>query len=594
MAAIVEFIGSRVATIDSADAGTNVLAVKMAGGGGSPSETAADTSIQGGQAVGMTYPAANRFNTLTYDIVTAGGTALNFSAGGANENQLLYVWANALFPMVSTGNVQDNAYGGLGITISDNANIINSWANFTFYGVENYPGGWVRLCIDPTLVPTSSGGTFAPASLSSIRKVGIFFVAGNNARSDALVLDAIDVGSGIRIYDSGTSDNGFGDLLSFDQGDSNNRYGVITSLEESDTVINILGTLEIGDPTGTTQAVFDDINKVIVIENPQYINSTQTAFVNSIPDEFLKIKCVGNTTSGTDITFGEKVGDGDEARGRNGLTFLGPSNAKADFVFNLDDNVDTLSLYGTTLRSFNPTGNLIWNTSGNHEFIGSTLDNCSRLEPDSGVVIRNCTFLNHSSNSIIDSGALLFTSNPPDDQVIDIKNCSFVANDRAIQHESSGTFTYDGFSFSDNTFDVFFSTGTASDLVVNVTNPVTPAASITATTGAAGSTVSFLSSFTLTITGFVNGSELFMRNATDGTTNIVERFNEESAVGSYEYTYDDALSLVDLFVLKATGDPTDPDKNNRPYQWLSFTNFSLPSTSQQLLVQQVLDRNYTN
>jgi len=125
-------------------------------------------------------------------------------------------------------------------------------------------------------------------------------------------------------------------------------------------------------------------------------------------------------------------------------------------------------------------------------------------------------------------------------------------------------------------------------------HPVTPAASITATTGAAGSTVSFLSSFTLTITGFVNGSELFMRNATEETTNIVERFNEESAVGSYEYTYDDALSLVDLFVLKAIGDPNAPDKNDRPYQWLSFRDFELPSASQQLLVQQILDRNYSN
>lgn len=587
MAAIVQFIGSRVATIDSADAATNVSAVKMAGGGGSPATTISDVSIQGGQAVAMTYPTANRFCTLTYDIVTAGGTALNFNTGGANNGQLLYVWANALFPMVSTGNIQDNAYGGLGITISDNATITNSWANFTFYGVENYPGGWVRLCIDPTLTPTSSGGTFTSTSLSSIRKVGIFFVAASNAKSDAIALDAIDVGSGIRIYGSGTPNDGFQDLLDYDSVNSNNRYGVIRPLESSNTIINLLGTLEIGDPTGTNITYFDDINKTIVTEVPTYFRISPNRFISSVPNKFLKIKCVGNATSGTFITFGEKVGIGDTARGRNGLTFLGnsdPSNGiDTAFEFN-DGNVNSLNLYGTTLRSFTPTGNigLVWNATSNHEFIGSTIDNCDTLIPDSGVTIRNSTFL----NSPIDVGraALEFKTQPPNTSITNIKNCLFIANDYAINHYFTGTYTYDNLLFSDNTKDVYFSnsdgpidTGT---LTINLTNGSNAS---TFEVSDINDNVEFLNAVTLTLTNIASGSEV--RIIPTGIPSIT-LFSEESVIdGTSEYTYNfpPTYPNVDIYIMNVPN-----------FKWYSQSNFSLGSTSQSLFISQIPERNYEN
>ncbi|MHA2403823.1 MAG: hypothetical protein ACXADH_12580, partial [Candidatus Kariarchaeaceae archaeon] len=81
-------------------------------------------------------------------------------------------------------------------------------------------------------------------------------------------------------------------------------------------------------------------------------------------------------------------------------------------------------------------------------------------------------------------------------------------------------------------------------------------------------------------------SELFMRDATDGTQGIVERFNEESAIGNYQYVYQDAGSDVDLFILKNKTSPTDTG-----YQWLSIRDFSLPNDNQQLLVFQIEDRN---
>ena len=229
----VEFIGSRV---DAIEAITNVTATKMAGGGASPASQLSSLVQQGTNAVATTYPTASRFVTLAYDIVSAGGTALDFSSGGAEENQMLWLWANGLLPLTSTGTNTAGAIGGLGIIVSDNATITNSYAGYTFYGSENYPGGFVKLVVDPRLRPSFSGGTWNPStSIASIRKVGIFFVSDATAKggADAAILDAIDIGSGLRIYGSGTPDAGFKDLIDADEGTLNNRYGVIKSLDSA-------------------------------------------------------------------------------------------------------------------------------------------------------------------------------------------------------------------------------------------------------------------------------------------------------------------------------------------------------------------------
>ena len=96
-------------------------------------------------------------------------------------------------------------------------------------------------------------------------------------------------------------------------------------------------------------------------------------------------------------------------------------------------------------------------------------------------------------------------------------------------------------------------------------------------TGLDGNTGIFVDPTTLgTFNGYV----------TDGTQGIVERFNEESAVGNYQYVYQDAGSDVDLFILKNKTSPTDTG-----YQWLSIRDFTLPNDNQQLLVFQIEDRN---
>jgi hypothetical protein len=568
----VEFIGTRA---DAAQAITNYTATKITGGGAGPSEALASLFKQGSAAIAMDYPSASKLQFLSFD--DGGTTSFDFTSGGANEGQLIWVWGNALLAPTSTGTITSTARGGFGIVITDNANIANSWATWTFYGGENYPGGFQKMVIDPTTRPTQSGGTFGATSLSSIRGIGIFFVADSNAKggADAAIIDAIDVGSGLRIYGSGTPDAGFKDLIDQDEGTANNQYGVIKSLNASSDIVQYQGVLEIGSGVNAT-TVFDDINRVVDFNNPQYIATDGTVrFANSIPTDFQKISIVGNSTSGTTVKLGEKVGAGDTARGRNGLTILGNNDYNIEFNF-ADANTDETLIYGTTIRNFR--GGLNWNlpTSG-HEFIGSVFDSCSQLDASSGVIIRNSTFLNSTGLE----GAVVWNSG------FNIKNSSFVSNTNsvvsgaAIEHPFSGTFIYDNLIFSDNDFDINFSLATSGDLLIQATNNANPA---TFKTANANSQVDIENTVVLTLTDIVLGSEVqIFKSDPTGTFPITLAGTESEDDGTFEYAYNFTGDFdVDIVVFKVE------------YNYFRTNNNTLTSTPNTIKINQVFDRNYEN
>ena len=569
----VEFIGSRVDAIENV---TNVTATKIVGGGQAPTASVASLFKQGTAAAATDYPTASRFVTLAYDIVGAGGTALDFSSGGSEENQMLWVWGNALLAPTSTGTNTAGAIGGLGIVMSDNATIANSYATWTFYGSENYPGGFQKMVIDPTLRPTDSGGTFAASSLSSIRQVGIFFVADNNAKggADAAILDAIEVGSGIRIFGSGTPDAGFKDLIDADEGTDSNNWGVIKSLDASSDIVQYQGVLEIGSGVNAT-TYFDDVNRVVSFASPQYINSTNNSFINSIPRDFQKIKAVGNSTSGTFINLGEKVGVGDTARGRNGLVLLGNTNYEISYEFD-DGNVDDHNLYGTTIRNFN--GVLDWsNTTSGHEFIGSVVDSCSQFNASSGVVIRNSTFQNHTGLD----GAIVYSSG------LDIKNSNFIANTNslgsgaAIEHSFSGTFIYDNLQFSANDFDINFSSATSGTLIIQASNNANPA---TSKETDPDSQVIIQNTVILTLTDIIVGSEvrIYKSNPTGLFPTELAGIETEDD-GTFEYAYNYTGDFESDIVVVNTG-----------YVYFRQNDNLLTSTPNTIKINQVFDRNYEN
>lgn len=86
----VEFIGTRA---DAAQAITDYTATKITGGGPGPAESLASLFKQGDAAVAMDYPAADKLQFLSFD--DGGTTSFDFTSGGANEGQLIWVWGNA-------------------------------------------------------------------------------------------------------------------------------------------------------------------------------------------------------------------------------------------------------------------------------------------------------------------------------------------------------------------------------------------------------------------------------------------------------------------------------------------------------------------
>jgi len=565
----IEFIGTRA---DSAESLGNYTATKVAGGGGGPAASLGSLHKQGSESIAMNYPTANRLQFLHFD----GGAAasFDFSAGGAEENQLVWVWLNSLLAPTSTGTITAGlARGGLGVVITNNATITNSWAAWTIFGLENYPGGWQRLVIDPSTRPTQSGGSFSAASLSSIRGIGIFFVADVRSKGggDAVIIDAIDVGSGLRIYGSGTSQDGFGDLLAADEGTLNNQYGAIKTLESTDTILEMQGYLEIGSGNNAG-TVFNDINKVITFNNPQYIDTFGVVqFINSIPTEFQRINIVGNTTSGTEVNLGIKVGDGDTARGRNGVTFLGNSDYRISLDVEDEPNVN-VKMYGTTIRGFD--GSLTWPADSGHAFIGSTIDGSAQFNGDSGIEIRNSTFQNATGLG----GSFLWNSGT------DVKNSNFVANTNVvgsgvgIEHPFSGTFIYDNLQFSQNDFDINFSLATSGDLLIQATNTANPA---TATSGNVNSTVTIENTVVLTLTDIITGSEV--RIYQTNTTNELQGIESVGVPGTFLFTYNFTGDFhVDIVVMSLD------------YKYFRTDENLLTSASSSTRISQIFDRNYEN
>jgi hypothetical protein len=579
----VEFIGSRVTSLQNADLG-DCLAEKVAGGGASVGEQTSSLSVQGGEAIAMDYPTASRFCTLTFDIVSAGGTALDFTSGGTEEGQLLWVWGNALLPLTSTGTNTAGAIGGFGIIVSDNAvGAANSYAGWTFYGSENYPGGFQKMVVDPLVRPTFSGGGFAATDLAAIRKVGVFFVSDALAKggADACIFDAIDVGSGLRIYGSGTPDAGFKDLIDADEGDINNRYGAIKSLDAASNIVEMQGVLEIGSGVNA-QTVFDDINRIVNFGAPQTIDTSVTpqVFNNSIPSTFQKVLFNGNTTSGTIIRMGEKVGAGDTARGRNGCIILGNADYDLALRFNNNGNVDNCLLYGTTIRDFR--SELTWlSTPTGHEFIGSTIDGGAEFTADSGVIIRNSTFQNAFDEVLESNPAFRFNSGT------NIKNSNFIANEFGIHHPFTGTFIYDNLQFTDNTTaDILFSYPTApgGNLVIQATNGSNPATSSIGTSGQLGNSVTIENTVLLTLTDIVVGSEVRLyKSDPTGVFPVELAGTEAEDDGVFEYAYNFTGNFdTDIVVL------------NTGYVYFRQNNNTLTNLPNTIKINQVFDRNYEN
>ena len=156
----------------------------------------------------------------------------------------------------------------------------------------------VNFFIDNLFRRTTGAGTL---NLSSVQHIGMYCdTRPNVAKFDNLVIDRIDYtthGTGLRVYGTSTTDATWADILAADE-----------------------GTIALGDDVGTNAATLTDTDSIVVFESPKYYNGS--AEVDAVSSSFQQLKIVGNATGATSVTFGAKVGSGDTASGRNGVTLV--------------------------------------------------------------------------------------------------------------------------------------------------------------------------------------------------------------------------------------------------------------------------------
>lgn len=396
----------------------SVTVVKYAGSGGSPSAAAADGSIEGSTAITV------QVSKQGVALFVAVPSALNFST--TESGQLIYVWGN--FLAASLLNTQ--AANGFGICLSSGTPTASNYSLFTYYGSDNYAGGWVRMILDPTKTRSGGAGTL---NTSNITHIGVFAdVGGTTARFDNLILDACDVGNGLII--TGTSTLGlFNELLT---NEATQRYGIVRSLNDSNSAVEIAGTLTLGDTSATASTITDEDSKIFAAEPIYY----QGAEVNAAPNSFAAINVVGG--SGTNsLSLGQPVST---TGGRNGISIVGNDSYTFGIDFS-DGNVETGNWYGCSFE--NLAGSLTFDAAS-HNFKGNSISGCAGFTFVTGSEAVDCAFVNSAQITLSGTAALtscVITESSAASAVTtteleNLSNCSFTkgATGHAVELTSIG------------------------------------------------------------------------------------------------------------------------------------------------------------
>ena len=532
------------------------------------------------------------------------GWAFDIGAGTDISDKVISIWvlvnvAGFLVPLADANGA------GLSIFWTPNGETWGDNIATYRYGVggnDTYFGGWEKFFIDPT--KTDSFGKVPTISdLQNCRYIGMFFrmgaatVPGN---VDNAFIDSIDLHDRRGLNVVGTSSDVFEDLYTLDTIDgTGNPAGPIGIFGKENNVY--LSNAKVLFGNGSTQTDVTGIGSVVVFKDPFYSGNDIVNPVHPLSPLIpaLEVGGLGYHISGnnTKVQFGQSslVGGVTTITAGTQYELLMESTATGNFYASRFDDIGTYGGTGllSTLRGVNFSGGG-WDITGdiivpnsNYLFNSCQFNNCAQIEANDGVfdggfVTAFDAPVTGTTTGCDDLGAMKI------DTTFDVTNTNFIGNVYAINFQESGSYPFN-LNFSNNLDEsgntpVDLINCTPNDVIVQFQGGTLP------TTGAGsnpnGGTIDIQNVVTLTITGFVDNSELYMRDATDATSPITTRFNEESAVGNYQYVYQDAGSEVDLFIMKNKTSATDTG-----YQWLSIRDFSLPDDNQQLLVFQIEDRN---
>lgn len=460
MALTTEFIGSIVTTAENTTdwANQTISAVEQW-----------DLRIQGLFSNG--FQASNKDGWGGY-VMPAG--SYDFTPGGANEGDHVYIWMSYL----SMFNLEDvlTTGGGLYLIVGSSTSDYKAFCVADSNTSEKYNGGWKLWVIDPSKDATWEVGT---PNMAAVTFFGVGVFTNAMFRADNLFIDAIKVGSGIRAYGTGTVDSSFQDILDDDMGTEANRWGI---LQEQDGIIYSYGRIEIGDNIGSSDTTFSDSGRIIQWVSQEYYDNTGT-WVPLTGDNLFSFNVVDSGLNYTSFTDGVIVGsDG----GRSGSTIVGSELVDTAIYLGVDStsSATDINLYGTAFK--NCRGGITMIDDPDHVFYGGSVIGCGQFDPVGSPILRNITFA-ETIDTTAYNAALLWNEN------IDIQSCSFIANEQAIQHDTTATVTYTNLTFSGNDYDVLF-------LDIGVLTITVDGGTIPTWIAPNGGSVSLPSSITLTMT----------------------------------------------------------------------------------------------
>jgi len=212
---------------------------------------------------------------------------------------------------------------GVSISIGTNKNRYYSYnvagldSNLSVYNSYIAQGGYLITAINPNIVNWRSDTKGSP-DLTAVRYYGLRarFVNGD-AKTENVVLDAIDVGTGLTLIGGDDDDvkASYYDFLRDDQNIKSNRWGVVTG---SATTINAIGKLEIGNASGNAVG-FKDESRIVIFKNGYHsadsfgVNVILNNAMTSIIDNALlisqgSINSGGDTDTRADYTVTGSIG----------------------------------------------------------------------------------------------------------------------------------------------------------------------------------------------------------------------------------------------------------------------------------------------
>lgn len=341
-------------------------------GGISAEQDETDIYIQNTQAVSS--KASNKAGALIYDI--GAGSELDFDVAGSEEGQHVFIWLNC----TTVGIVDTVDNGGLRIWLGTDLSNYAEWYILGSDTLERYSGGWIRLCLDPTKTPTEETGT---SDVGSVRYFGIYISTTGSSKSENLIVDAIDVGFGLRAH--GTSNSVWQDIVNADMGTQNNKYGV---LQDRDGIFFALGELELGDNQAPIEpTVLSDQDRVVRWASQEYYDE-YGIWNPMISNDFQKFTVVGNATGYATLQDGIAVGSD---QGRNGSIFIGSDLHKTTVDLYDGSNANNfVKLYGTQFKLM--SGGISWGDDSDYLYFGGSISQCGQFDPVGAVQLRNLSF----------------------------------------------------------------------------------------------------------------------------------------------------------------------------------------------------------